>query len=134
MKRRSSTRTMKDIAFRAKVSIGTVSRVLNRHEDVDEQLRSRVEAVVGKLGYRLNWRTRSVVHAKSRIIGLTLCNDFDLSSAQSYLLIGVEEHAADAGYDLLFARHQYSPPAILIRDRLRLSNSGDPYKSRTANL
>jgi LacI family transcriptional regulator len=61
MKRRSSARTMKDIAFRAKVSIGTVSRVLNRHEDVDEQLRSRVEAVVGKLGYRLNSRTRSIV-------------------------------------------------------------------------
>jgi DNA-binding LacI/PurR family transcriptional regulator len=50
-----------------------------------------------------------VVHAKSRIIGLILCNDFDLSSAQSDLLMGVEEHAADAGYYLLFARHQYSP-------------------------
>jgi LacI family transcriptional regulator len=109
MKRRSSTPTMKDIASRAKVSIGTVSCVLNRHEDVDEQLRSRVEAVVGKLGYRLSSRTRSVVHSKSRIIGLILCNDFDLSSAQSHLLMGVEEHAADAGYYLLFARHQYSP-------------------------
>jgi LacI family transcriptional regulator len=111
MKRRSSTPTMKDIASRANVSIGTVSRVLNRHEDVDDELRSRVEAVVGKLGYRLNPRTRSVVQAKSRIIGLILCNDFDLSSAQSHLLMGVEEHAAGTGYHLLFARHQYSPEA-----------------------
>ena len=109
MRRRSSSPTMKDIASRADVSIGTVSRVLNRHEDVDEELRSRVEAAVGKLGYRLNQRTRSVVHSKSRIIGLILCNDFDLSSAQSHLLMGVEEHAADSGYYLLFARHQYSP-------------------------
>lgn len=100
---------MKDIASQANVSIGTVSRVLNRHEDVDKELRSRVEAAARTLGYRLNARTRNVVHAKSRIIGLILCNDFDLSSAQAHLLLGVEEHAAEAGYYLLFARHRQSP-------------------------
>lgn len=100
---------MKDVATRAKVSIGTVSRVLNRHEDVDEELRNRVESVVRKLGYQLSARTRSVVHVKSRIIGLILCNDFGLSSAQSLLLLGVEEYCARAGYYLLFARHQSSP-------------------------
>src|SRR6185312_9846597 len=109
MPRRSSSPTMKDIAARANVSIGTVSRVLNRHEDVDEKLRDRVETVVRKLGYRLNSRTRSVVHTKSRIIGLVLCNDFGLSSAQSLLLLGIEEYCAQAGYYLLFARHQFSP-------------------------
>lgn len=100
---------MKDIAERAKVSIGTVSRVLNRHQDVDEELRIRVETVVRKLGYRLNSRTRGAVHSKSRILGLILCNDFGLSSAQSLLLLGVEEYCARAGYYLLFARHQFSP-------------------------
>ncbi len=99
---------MKDIAVRAKVSIGTVSRVLNRHEDVDRELRERVEAAVRKLGYRMNQRTRAVVHAKSRMIGLILCNDFGLSSAQSLLLLGVEEYCAQAGYYLLFARYQFS--------------------------
>src|SRR5579875_3281109 len=116
MRRRSSSPTMRDIAARANVSIGTVSRVLNRHEDVDEQLRHRVEAVVHKLGYRLNSRTRSAVHAKSRIIGLILCNDFGLSSAQSLLLLGVEEYCAKAGYYLLFARHSFAaetPPDLL---------------------
>jgi DNA-binding LacI/PurR family transcriptional regulator len=98
---------MKDIATRAKVSIGTVSRVLNRHQDVDQELRTRVETVVRKLGYRLNSRTRSMVHSKSRILGLILCNDFGLSSAQSLLLLGVEEHCARAGYYLLFARQQF---------------------------
>lgn len=107
MGRRSSTPTMKDIATRARVSIGTVSRVLNRHQDVDQELRTRVETVVRKLGYRLNSRTRSVVHSKSRILGLILCNDFGLSSAQSLLLLGVEEYCARAGYYLLFARHQF---------------------------
>jgi LacI family transcriptional regulator len=98
---------MRDIAARANVSIGTVSRVLNRHQDVDQELRLRVESVVRKLGYRLNSRTRNVVHSKSRIIGLILCNDFGLSSSQSLLLLGVEEYCARAGYYLLFARHQF---------------------------
>lgn len=109
MRRRSSAPTMKDIASRAKVSIGTVSRVLNRHQDVDQELRTRVETVVSKLGYRLTSRTRTAVHSKSRILGLILCNDFGLSSAQSLLLLGVEEYCARAGYYLLFARHHFPP-------------------------
>jgi LacI family transcriptional regulator len=111
MPRRSSAPTMKDIAARARVSIGTVSRVLNRHEDVDGELRTRVETVVRKLGYRLNARTRTVVHSRSRILGLVLCNDFGLSAAQSLLLLGVEEYCARAGYYLLFARHHFPPDA-----------------------
>ncbi|MBV9759116.1 MAG: LacI family DNA-binding transcriptional regulator [Acidobacteriaceae bacterium] len=102
---------MRDIATRAKVSIGTVSRVLNRHADVDDELRIRVEATARKLGYRLNTRTRGVAHAKSRILGLILCNDFGLSSAQSLLLLGVEEYCARTGYYLLFARHQFPAEA-----------------------
>lgn len=96
---------MREIARSAEVSIGTVSRVLNRHDDVDEKLRVRVETVARKLGYRLSERTRVVVHTRSRIIGLILCNDFGLSSAQSLLLLGVEEYCSNAGYYLLFARH-----------------------------
>ncbi|HEX4167974.1 MAG TPA: LacI family DNA-binding transcriptional regulator [Bryobacteraceae bacterium] len=105
--RRSSTPTMKDIAARANVSIGTVSRVLNRHDDVDRVLRERVELAVRKLGYRMNQRTRAMVHSKSRMIGLIVCNDFGLSSAHALLLLGVEEYCAQAGYYLLFARHQF---------------------------
>ena len=112
MPRRSSSPTMRDIAKGANVSIGTVSRVLNRHEDVDTELRDRVEGVARKLGYQLSTRTRIVVHTKSKIIGLILLNDFGLSSAQSLLLLGVEEYCSAAGYYLLFARHQYPEGAV----------------------
>jgi LacI family transcriptional regulator len=106
-RRHSASPTMKDIAAHANVSIGTVSRVLNRHQDVDKELRTRVEAAVRKLGYRLSSRTSSVVRTKSRIIGLIQCNDSGLNSAQSLLLLGVEEYCASAGYCLLFARHHF---------------------------
>jgi DNA-binding LacI/PurR family transcriptional regulator len=102
---------MRDIARRANVSIGTVSRVLNRHDDVDQELRTRVEAVARKVGYRLSTRTRISVHTKSRIIGLILCNDFGLSPPQSLLLLGIEEYCSSAGYYLLFARHSHASGA-----------------------
>ncbi len=102
---------MREIARRANVSIGTVSRVLNRHEDVDRDLRERVEAIAHKVGYEFSDRTRSAVQSKSRIIGLILLNDAGLSSAQSLLLLGVETYCSEAGYNLLFARHQHGPAA-----------------------
>jgi LacI family transcriptional regulator len=111
VRRRSSNPTMKEIAERANVSIGTVSRVLNRHADVDEDLRSRVEAVARKVGYQLSDRTRSVVQTKSRIIALIVCNEFEVSPAHSFLLLGIEERCAADGYYLLFARYSYSPEA-----------------------
>lgn len=116
MPRRSSSKgsrngapTMRDIARRANVSIGTVSRVLNRHEDVDSTLRERVEAIAQKVGYQFSARTRGVVHARSRIIGLVLMNDPGLSSAEALVLLGVETYCSEAGYNLLFARHQQNP-------------------------
>lgn len=99
---------MREIAQRAHVSIGTVSRVLNRHEDVDQELRERVEAIAQKVGYQFSARTRGMVQARSRIIGLIQLNDAGLSSAQALLLLGVETYCSEAGYNLLFARHQES--------------------------
>lgn len=95
---------MKEIARRANVSVGTVSRVLNRHEDVDEELRDRVEAVVRKVGYRLSPRTRSVVQNKAKIIGLIACGEGDNDAELAPLLLGVEEFCSESGYCLLFSR------------------------------
>jgi DNA-binding LacI/PurR family transcriptional regulator len=102
---------MREVAKSANVSIGTVSRVLNRYDDVAPDLKERVEAAVRQLGYKLNGRTRAVVRSKSSIIGLLLCNDFGLDSTESLVLLGVEEYCAKAGYYLLFARH-HSPSHV----------------------
>ncbi len=44
--------TIKDIAERAGVSIGTVSRVLNNHPTVQDDIRKRVLKVVNEVGYK----------------------------------------------------------------------------------
>jgi DNA-binding LacI/PurR family transcriptional regulator len=100
---------MREIAKRASVSIGTVSRVLNRHEDVDSELRGRVESIAREVGYEFSARTRAMVQTKSRIIGLILLNNPGLSSSQSLILLGVEEYCSAEGYCLLFARYQHAP-------------------------
>jgi LacI family transcriptional regulator len=43
--------TVKDIAQHAEVSIATVSRVLNNHGSIKEELRQRVLQAAADLGY-----------------------------------------------------------------------------------
>lgn len=43
--------TAKDVARRAEVSVGTVSRVFNNHSNVSEEIRQRVLRVAADLGY-----------------------------------------------------------------------------------
>ena len=43
--------SMKDVAAHARVSLGTVSNVLNRPDSVSDHTRQRVLAVIERLGY-----------------------------------------------------------------------------------
>ncbi len=52
--------SIKDIAARAKVSIGTVDRVLHNRGRVSDQTKSRVERIVRTLGYRPNIHARNL--------------------------------------------------------------------------
>ena len=52
--------SIKDIAARAKVSIGTVDRVLHNRGRVSEETRDRVRRIVQELGYRPNIHARNL--------------------------------------------------------------------------
>ncbi|GCE23870.1 LacI family DNA-binding transcriptional regulator [Dictyobacter kobayashii] len=43
--------TVKDVARKADVSVGTVSRVFNNHSNVSEEIRGRVLRAAAELGY-----------------------------------------------------------------------------------
>ncbi len=64
--------TLKDIARKAKVSIKTVSRVINDEPMVSENTRSRVKSVIEELGYQPNLIARSLKKRKSNAIGIIL--------------------------------------------------------------
>ncbi|PTX00030.1 LacI family transcriptional regulator [Pararhodobacter aggregans] len=68
--RSDRTPTMKDVARRANVSLGTVSRIVNSNATVAPELRRHVEAVIRELGYRPNVSARTMRTRRTHAIGI----------------------------------------------------------------
>jgi LacI family transcriptional regulator len=69
-KNRTSKVTIVDVAEKAGVSFGTVSRVINNDIHVRPETRERVQGVMQKLGYTANRQARSLAGGRSNIIGV----------------------------------------------------------------
>jgi len=64
--------TLEDIAKAAGVSRSTVSRVINDHPNVRDDVRKRVMAVIENTGYHPNAAARTLAGNRSQMIGLVL--------------------------------------------------------------
>ena len=64
--------SVKQVAARAGVSVGTVSNVLNRPDNVAPATRQRVEAAIAELGFIRNEAARSLRAGSSRSLGLVV--------------------------------------------------------------
>jgi len=69
VERRIDIRT---VAEAAKVSVATVSRVMNNVPNVDSALSKRVWEAVSKLGYIPNNQARALVSGRSRLFGVII--------------------------------------------------------------
>lgn len=67
--RRNNPATIRDVANRALVSIGTASRVLNNYPNVEQDLRVRVLAAAKELGYSLPNRRFESDHSAAEAAG-----------------------------------------------------------------
>ena len=65
----SHTPTMKDVAAKAGVSLGTVSKVIN-HITVGEKNRVKVEKAIKELGYEVNTYARGLKTQETKLITL----------------------------------------------------------------
>jgi LacI family transcriptional regulator len=86
--------SIKEVAHRAGVSVGTVSNVLNRPGNVNEDTLQRVRTAISELGYVRNESARQLRAGQSRTIGLVVldvANPFFTDLAR-----GVESLAHDA--------------------------------------
>jgi LacI family transcriptional regulator len=91
---------IRDVAERAGVAVGTVSRVLNKHPSVTAEVRARVEAVIAELGYQPDPFARSMRSKVSRLIGIVipdLTNPFFAELVQS-----AERAATVHGHNVIF--------------------------------
>jgi LacI family transcriptional regulator len=64
--------TLEDIARKAGVSRSTVSRVINDHPSVREDVRKRVMTVIQTTGYHPNAAARTLASQRSNMLGLVL--------------------------------------------------------------
>ncbi len=90
-----------DVAERARVSIKTVSRVVNDEPGVREETRTRVRAAIDDLGFVPNTTARSLKTGGQDAIGVVIDAISDPFFAD--LVSVLEELAAEHGMSLLFA-------------------------------
>ena len=134
--------TIKDVAEYCGVSISTVSRVMNGHPDVRENVRAKVMAAIQELHYVPNNSARDLVRPQTDTIGVVLRgaeNPFLMSVLRS-----IEQAVAAADYTLVLQQigtddDEVAAGASLIRSkRLRglilLGGSFDYTPERTAAL
>lgn len=99
--------TIRDVARAADVSVASVSRVLNGHDNVRPELRARVEAAATRLGYVPHAGARSLSLARSNAIGIVLP---DLHGEFfSELLRGMDREASARGLQLLLSNMHADP-------------------------
>jgi LacI family transcriptional regulator len=101
------TTSIRDVAGRAGVSVGTVSNVLNRPETVSEGTRQRVLDAIAALGFVRNESARHLRAGRSRTIGLVvldIANPFFTDVAR-----GVEEAANAAGIAVILCNSDDLP-------------------------
>ena len=91
--------TVQDVARRAKVSTATVSRVLNKHPSVSTATRTRVEAVIKKISYRVDVSARLLRNSKTRLV-LALVPDLS-NPFYAEVLRGMSMVARQFDYELL---------------------------------
>jgi LacI family transcriptional regulator len=93
--------TVKTVAFRAGVSVATVSRVLGGHADVvTDATRERVIRAVEELGYQPNPLAVALRKGVTKTIGLIVP---DIADAYFHQVArGVEDVAQEAGYAVVF--------------------------------
>jgi len=108
---RSKVPTMKHIAEEARVSIKTVSRVMNNDPAVKETTRSKVMDVAGTLGYRPNTPARTLVTGKSKTIGLLISDIGNYFFSE--MVKGVQVATEEEGYSLLLCDTGENPDTEL---------------------
>ncbi|NQV06308.1 LacI family DNA-binding transcriptional regulator [bacterium] len=91
--------TIQDVARRAGVGVGTVSRVINNSPLVSDTTRARVQAVIDEIGYRPSTVARALSLGHSSII--TVVAPFLTDPSVVLRLRGVASVVRESEYDLV---------------------------------
>ena len=101
------TVTIYDVAREAKVSMATVSRVLNGNPNVKPETRKKVKDVIDKLNYRPNAVARGLASKKTTTVGVIIPDISDLY--YSALARGLEDIAEMYNYQIIITNTDQDP-------------------------
>lgn len=98
-KKSAKSASIYDVARESRVSVFTVSAVVNHKSHVGLKLRKRVEAAIRKLNYRPNLIARSLAKQRTHTIGMIVP---DIANPFFPMVVrGAEDAAQKHGYNLL---------------------------------
>ena len=101
MPKATNPASIHDVARRAKVSISTVSRVINRTAPVSPEIEARVEAAMKQLNYVPRVAARNLATNRTNMLGVLLSDM--LGDFFQPLLTGIETVARENGYEILIS-------------------------------
>ena len=92
--------TQREVARRAKTSLKTVSRVINKDPLVNAETRARIEAIIAEVGYEPHQAARMMRSQKSNIIGF-LADQVTTTTSSIELVRGAQEVAWERGKQMM---------------------------------
>ena len=99
--------TMKEIAKKAKVSQPTVSRVLNGHKGVSEDIVNSVMKVIEEVGYVPNKAAQTLKRSSTNIIGICIREIYNPYFVE--IIDSLEHEARKNGYNILLHNSKFNP-------------------------
>jgi len=97
--------SMKDISIACGVSIATVSKALNDHNDIGEETKAHIKEVARKLGYQPNSLARALKTNRSYNLGVLFVDEARSGLTHdyfSYVLDSFKKTVEEKGYDITF--------------------------------
>jgi LacI family transcriptional regulator/LacI family repressor for deo operon, udp, cdd, tsx, nupC, and nupG len=115
--------TIIDIAKALHISKSTVSRALTGHRNVNPETRKAVLALAEKLDYQRNMLAISLVTSRSHTLGV-IVPEF-VTSFFPQIIIGAQEVARQAGYNVIISQSDESYETEVANARVMLANRVD---------
>jgi DNA-binding LacI/PurR family transcriptional regulator len=122
-----------DVAKRARVSVATVSAVLNDSAFVSQALKARVQSAIDQLGYEPNLVARSLAKRRTHTLGMIvpdIANPFFTEVVR-----GAEDAAHAAGHTLPIASsdNDLKKEEVYLKLFLAKRVDGDPHQGARPN-
>ena len=111
MKKIKTNATMSDVAKKAKVSLKTVSRVINKEANVSLKTIEKVQKVIDAIEYQPNTSAQTLARGKTKIIGLL----YDTPSPNyiSHIMEGILSQCYKSDYEVIIHPCRFNERTLL---------------------